>query len=620
MAGDLLWIAGLDAIDGHNLLSSPTAGPTPDAAVKSDATDSGSRVGVGEFVLALPGRGFWWHDVQMIRWVGILAVFLVGVAFAVGAFTWSWWLLLLALPLLFLSAVGLYDMLQTSHSVTRSYPVLGHGRFLFESIRPEIQQYFVESSTDGVPFDRETRDLVYDRAKGAKGEEPFGTKRDVNAVGFEFVAHSLRARHADDSIPRVRLGGPECTQPYDIALLNVSAMSFGSMSANAIEALNAGAALGGFAQDTGEGAISPYHLKHGGDLIWEIASGYFGCRTDDGQFSPERFSANASRPTVKAISIKISQGAKPGLGGLLPGAKVTAEIAATREVPIGQTIVSPPTHKAFSTPVGLIRFVGELRRLSGGKPVGFKLCIGSRREFLAICKAMVELESYPDFIIVDGSEGGTGAGPVEFEDNVGMPLTEALMFVHNALVGSGVREHIKIGASGKVASGIDIVKRMCQGADFTLAARAMMFAIGCIQAQRCHTNHCPVGVATQDAWRSRALVVEDKKFRVQQFQATTVQSAKQIVASMGLDSFADLNPRKLFRRVDPHVTMTYADLYEWLKPRQLLVAPPAAWSRDWDLANAYDFAPVHVDQRRKADHKDEPVPPEKAKAAGKAEL
>ncbi len=557
----------------------------------------------------------------MIRWVAVLAVFLGGVVAAVAAFLWSSWWLILAIPLLWNGAVGIYDMLQTSHSVTRNYPIIGHFRFLLERIRPEIQQYFIESSTDGVPFDRETRDLVYDRAKGAKGEEPFGTKRDVTAVGYEFVAHSLRAKLADDTIPKVRLGGPECTQPYDIALLNVSAMSFGSMSANAIEALNAGAALGGFAHDTGEGAISPYHLKHGGDLIWEIASGYFGCRTDDGHFNPERFVANATRPTVKAISIKISQGAKPGLGGLLPGAKVNAEIAATRGVPIGKTIVSPPTHEAFSTPAELLQWIQQLRELSGGKPVGFKLCIGSRREFLAICKAMVELESYPDFIIVDGAEGGTGAGPVEFEDNVGMPLTEALMFVHNALVGSGVRDYVKVGASGKVASGIDIVKRICQGADFTLAARAMMFAIGCIQAQKCHTNHCPVGVTTQDPWRTRALVVEDKKYRVQNFQATTIGSAKQIVASMGLDSFAGLNPRKLFRRVDPHVTMTYADLYEWLKPRQLLVAPPAAWSRDWDLANAYDFAPVHIDQRKKTDHKVEPVPAgAKAKARSNAEL
>ncbi|MEO6472479.1 MAG: FMN-binding glutamate synthase family protein, partial [Aeromicrobium sp.] len=342
---------------------------------------------------------------DMIRWFAVLAVFVGAVLAAVAGFMWSDWWFALAAPLFFFAGNGVYDLLQTSHSVTRNYPVIGHARFLLEHIRPEIQQYFIESATDGVPFDRETRDLVYDRAKGAKGEEPFGTKRDVNAIGYEFVAHSLRAHMADDTIPRVRLGGPECTQPYDIALLNVSAMSFGSLSGNAIEALNGGAALGGFAHDTGEGAISPYHLKHGGDLIWEIASGYFGCRDDNGNFNAERFAANSQRPTVKAISIKISQGAKPGLGGLLPGAKVTAEIAATREVPIGKTVVSPPTHTTFSTPIGLIEWISELRQLSGGKPIGFKLCIGSRREFLAICKAMVELDSYPDFIIVDGSEG-----------------------------------------------------------------------------------------------------------------------------------------------------------------------------------------------------------------------
>lgn len=533
----------------------------------------------------------------MIRWIAVFAVFLGGIGCAVLAAVFSAWWLIVAVVLLAFGLLGIYDLLQRRHSVTRNYPIIGHLRFLLETIRPEMQQYFIETATDGVPFDRETRDLVYDRAKGAKGEEPFGTKRDVNAVGYEFVAHSMRAKSATDAIPHAHLGGPECTQPYDIALLNVSAMSFGALSGNAIEALNAGAALGGFAHDTGEGAISPYHLKHGGDLIWEIASGYFGCRTADGHFDPERFAANAQRPTVKAISIKISQGAKPGLGGLLPGAKVTAEIAATRELPVGKTVVSPPAHTTFSTPVGLIKWIGQLRELSGGKPVGFKLCIGSKREFLAICKAMIELESYPDFIIVDGSEGGTGAGPVEFEDNVGMPLTEGLMFVQNALVGSGVRQHIKIGASGKVASGIDIVKRLCQGADFTMAARAMMFAIGCIQAQKCHTNRCPVGVATQDSGRARALVVEDKLVRVRNFQAGTVGSAKQIVASMGLDSFDQLNPRKLFRRVNPNVTQTYADLYEWLKPNQLIVAPPTSWSRDWDLANAHDFAPVHIDER-----------------------
>lgn len=330
----------------------------------------------------------------------------------------------------------------------------------------------------------------------------------------------------------------------------------------------------------------------GGDLIWEIASGYFGCRTPDGGFDPDRFAEQAADPQVKAISIKVSQGAKPGLGGLLPGAKVNDEIAEARGVPVGQTVVSPPTHRAFDTPLGLVDFVSELRRLSGGKPVGFKLCIGSKREFLAVCKAMVERDSTPDFVIVDGSEGGTGAGPVEFEDHVGMPLTEALMFVHNALVGTGLRDRVRIGASGKVATGIDIVKRLCQGADFTLAARAMMFAVGCIQAQTCHTNTCPVGVATQDPWRARALVVDDKKQRVRDFQANTVNSAQQIVASMGLDSFDDLTPRKLFRRVDPQITLTYAELYEWLAAGELLADPPDGWSRDWAAASPTTFEPA----------------------------
>ncbi len=531
----------------------------------------------------------------MFRWLAVLGLMLLAAATAFLALTVSPWWWIAAGPLIVVSLGGTNDLLQRRHSVLRNYPVIGHLRFLLEEIRPEMRQYFVESNTEGRPYDRETRDLVYDRAKGNHGEEPFGTQRDVNAVGYEFVAHSLRAKPKPDGVvPSVRLGGPRCTQPYDIALLNVSAMSFGSLSGNAIEALNAGAAKGGFAHDTGEGSITTYHRKHGGDLIWEIGSAYFGCRTPTGRFDPDKFAERAALDQVKAVSIKISQGAKPGLGGLLPGAKVNEEVAAARGVEVGETIVSPPAHNAFDTPLGLIDFIDTLRELSGGKPVGFKLCIGSRREFLAICKAMIERGSGPDFIIVDGSEGGTGAGPVEFEDNVGMPLTEGLMFVHNALVGSGLRDQIKIGASGKVASGIDIVKRICQGADFTLAARAMMFAVGCIQAQKCHTNHCPVGVATQDPWRARALVVKDKKERVYQFQSKTVNSAMQIVASMGLDSFDDLTPRKLFRRVDPQVTKTYHDLFRWLAPGELLAQPPEGWRRDWAAAGADTFDPLDV--------------------------
>jgi glutamate synthase domain-containing protein 2 len=526
----------------------------------------------------------------VVRALIVLAVGVVAALLALLGITVSGWWWLAAGPVAALAALGVWDLVQSRHSVLRSYPILGHARFLFELIRPEIQQYFIESNTDGTPFDRETRDVVYERAKGTKDDEPFGTERNVNAVGYEFLRHSLRAKLAPEQVPTVRLGGPDCTQPYDIALLNVSAMSFGALSANAILALNGGAARGGFAHDTGEGGISPYHLRPGGDLIWEIGSGYFGCRGADGGFDPEQFAEKAAIPAVKAISIKLSQGAKPGLGGVLPGAKVSAEIAATRGVPQGKTVVSPPAHTAFTNPTDFMGFVATLRRLSGGKPVGFKLCVGARSEFLSICKGILATGIAPDFVIVDGSEGGTGAAPVEFEDHIGMPLTEGLMLVHNALVGTGLRDQIRLGASGKVASGVDIVSRICQGADFTLSARAMMFAIGCIQAQKCHTNHCPVGVATQDPARTRSLHVPDKTDRVYNFQRSTVASAAQIVASMGLDSFAELDPSMLNRRIQGQRTATYAELYDWLLPGELLDEPvPESWRSDWIEASADEF-------------------------------
>lgn len=525
----------------------------------------------------------------MLRAVIVAAVWAEAVVAALLALRHGPWWLVLAAVLAALAGLGTWDLIQTKHSILRAYPILGHARFLAELIRPEIYQYFVESNTDGAPFNRESRDAVYRRAKGIKGDEPFGTEHDLNAVGHEFLRHSLRARIATDLAPRVRLGGPDCAQPYDIALLNVSAMSFGALSGNAIEALNGGAAKGGFAHDTGEGAISPYHLKHGGDLIWEIGSGYFGCRTPDGHFDAEKFREKAVLPTVKAISIKLSQGAKPGLGGVLPGPKVTPEIAETRGVPVGQTVVSPPAHTAFSTPLELVHFIATLRSLSDGKPIGFKLCIGARTEFLSICKAMAQTGITADFIIIDGSEGGTGAAPQEFEDHIGMPLTEGLMLAHNCLVGTGLREHIKLGASGKVSSGFDIVSRIIQGADFTLAARAMMFAVGCIQAMKCHTNSCPTGVATQDPGLARALYVPDKIERVANYQRATVASAAQMLASMGLDSFAELQPSMLNRRIDHARTRTYAEIYEWLMPGELLECPPEAWLSDWIEASAEEF-------------------------------
>ena len=526
---------------------------------------------------------------MLIRPLIVGGVWVLGIAAAaLSAFHRGWWVLP-AVLLIALAALGTWDLLQTRHTVYRLYPIVGRVRPLMESIRPQIRQYFIEANTEASPFDRETRDMVYERAAGTKGDEPFGTERDVNAMGYEFLRHSLRARFADDLDPRVRLGGPECSRPYDIALLNVSAMSFGALSANAIEALNAGAARGGFAHDTGEGGISPYHLRGGGDLIWEIGSGYFGCRDAEGRFDPAAFAQKATLPSVKAVSVKLSQGAKPGLGGVLPGSKVSAEIAATRGVPVGHTVVSPPAHSAFCNPIELAEFISTLRALSGGKPVGFKLCVGARSEFLSICKGILATGIAPDFVIVDGSEGGTGSAPQEFEDHVGMPLTEGLMLVHNCLVGTGLRDRIKIGASGKIASGVDIVSRICQGADFTLAARAMMFAVGCIQALECNTNHCPTGVATQDPARTRALDVPDKTTRVFNFQRATVASAAQIVASMGLAGFHELSPAMLNRRVESQRSRTYAEIYNWLMPGELLEDPPESWRSDWIEASADEF-------------------------------
>ncbi|MFE2297282.1 FMN-binding glutamate synthase family protein [Streptomyces sp. NPDC059445] len=499
---------------------------------------------------------------------------------------WYWGV---AAPLLVAALVAVHDLVQRRHSVLRNYPLIGHLRFALERLRPELQQYFIERNFDGRPFDRDTRSIVYERAKGTAAEEPFGTELDLYRAGSEYLTPSMAPRSVPDTPPRVRIGGPDCAQPYDMALLNVSAMSFGSLSANAVLALNTGAQLGSFAHDTGEGGLSEYHLRPGGDLVWEIGTGYFGCRTEDGGFDERQFADKAARDQVKCVSLKISQGAKPGIGGVLPGAKVNAEIAQVRGVPQGETVVSPPFHRVYDTPRELVRFLGRMRELAGGKPVGFKLCVGSRREFLAVCKAMLAEGTTPDFIVVDGAEGGTGAAPLEFADNVGLPLGEGLMTVHNALVGVGLRDRIKIGASGKVATGSDLVKRLIQGADYTNAARAMMFAVGCIQAQRCHTNTCPVGVATQDERRGRAVDVDDKSRRVRRYQEATVKSALQIMAAMGVDDPGGLRPAMLLQRVDPHTVRSYDELHEWLAPGQLLASAPESWAPDWQSAHPDRF-------------------------------
>ncbi|NNG39358.1 FMN-binding glutamate synthase family protein [Flexivirga sp. ID2601S] len=488
------------------------------------------------------------------------------------------------------AALTAHDLLQRKHSVLRNYPVVGHLRYLLEDIRPELQQYFIERNWDGRPYDRDTRSVIYERAKGIHGELPFGTERDVNQTGYEALVHSTAPLEAPDRPPRVLVGGPDCSRPYSMALLNVSAMSFGALSAAAIRALNKGAAMGGFAHDTGEGGLSSYHLEHGGDLVWEIGSGYFGTRTKDGDFDPAQFRDNAAHEQVRCVSLKLSQGAKPGIGGVLPAAKVSAEIAAVRGVPQGEKCVSPAAHKVFRTPAELIEFVARMRELSGGKPAGFKLCVGSRVDVLAICKAMLEVGTAPDFIIVDGSEGGTGAAPLEYEDHVGMPLTDGLMTVHNALVGTGLRERIKLGASGKIAGGADIVKRLIQGADYTNAARAMMMAAGCIQAQQCHTGKCPVGVATQSHARARALDVDDKSERVRRYQEATVAQAAQLMATLGAREPHELSPWMLRHNTSPDESRTYAELFTWLRPGELLDGGPEDWTRDWQLASADRFS------------------------------
>jgi len=490
-----------------------------------------------------------------------------------------------------LSLLGLRDLTQTRHAVLRNYPITAHLRFLLEEIRPEIRQYFFESEKDGLPFSRDQRAIVYQRAKMALDKRPFGTQLNVYAQGYEWLCHSIAPKPVATEPARVVVGGPDCAMPYSISVFNISAMSFGSLSANAIRALNKGAKKGGFAHDTGEGGFSPYHRENGGDIIWEIGSGYFGCRNPDGSFSEERFASVAAEAQIKMIEIKLSQGAKPGHGGVLPGAKVTAEIAAIRGVEQGRDCLSPARHGAFSTPLEMMDFITKLRRLSGGKPVGFKLCIGHPWEFLAICKAMLETNVYPDFVVVDGKEGGTGAAPLEFSDHLGMPMREGLVFVRNALVGIGARERIRIGVSGKIANAFDMACAVALGADWCNAARGFMFSLGCIQSLSCHTDRCPTGVATQDKSRSRALVVEDKFERVYNFHRSMLNALAELTAAAGLDHPRDFHPVHFSRRVSVRDVLTFADIYPAVQPGELIAgARDESLRRAWAMARVDSFA------------------------------
>jgi len=503
--------------------------------------------------------------------------------------------LFLLVLLLALVAIGIFDLVQTKHSLLRNYPIAAHIRFLLEEVRPEIRQYFLESDTDGMPFDRNTRSIVYSRAKGQLDKRPFGTSLDVTETSFEWLNHSIAPAEPADSDLRILIGGPDCAQKYSASVYNISAMSFGALSANAIRALNRGAKLGKFAHDTGEGGLSPYHKEGGGDIIWEIGSGYFGCRTEDGDFCPDRFAVQAALPAVKMVEIKLSQGAKPGHGGVLPAAKVSLEIAETRGVKPGVDCVSPAAHRAFSTPIGLLQFVAKLRQLSGGKPTGFKLCIGHPWEFLAICKAMVATGIVPDFIVIDGAEGGTGAAPLEFTDHIGMPLRDGLLFAHNALVGIGLRDRVKLGASGKIVTAFDIARTLALGADWCNAARGFMFALGCIQSQSCHTDRCPTGVATQDPHRQRALVVPDKAARVARFHRTTLHALTEVIASAGLSHPQELRPWHFSRRIASDQVQTFDRLYRFLAPGELLVGTDDPRFRDlWPRAQAASFQPAPV--------------------------
>ncbi len=507
------------------------------------------------------------------------------------AMSWFWpsafWALMIILPLI---GLGVYDMLQRTHTILRLYPVIGHIRFLFESIRPEIQQYFVESDTNGTPISREFRSLVYQRAKKQRDTRPFGTLFDVYRGGYEWINHSLAPKPITTENPRVHFGGPDCKRPYKASLLNISAMSYGALSQNAILALNKGAKIGGFAHNTGEGGISPYHLRHGGDLIWQIGTAYFGCRDDDGNFDGALFAEKSQYDCVKMIEIKLSQGAKPGHGGILPAAKLTQEIADIRHVAMGMDVISPPAHSAFSTPVELLEFVAKLRALSGGKPVGFKLCIGRKSEFLAICKAMLATGITPDFITVDGSEGGTGAAPIEMTNSVGTPLREGLVFVQNALVGSGLREHIRLIASGKAISAFHMLRLLALGADTVNSARAMMLALGCIQARHCHNDNCPTGIATQKAARYKALDVEVKSQRVANYHHASIENMLEIAAGAGLDAPSAIAPHDINHRVSSNNIKSYAELYSFLPHGCLATGhAPENWRNDWNQANRHKW-------------------------------
>lgn len=527
-----------------------------------------------------------------MRFIPLILVVLANVALLIlhltGRMT-AVWPFALSGPLL---ALGLWDLMQRDHTLRRTYPISAHFRWLFEWVRPYMRAYLLDSDVEGRPFSHRQRALVYRRAKGEDGVDAFGTQLDVARPGHEWINHSIAPHEKSEDGFRVTIGGHDCTRPYHASILNISALSFGSLSGHAIEALNLGAKAGGFYHDTGEGGISEHHLKHGGDLVWEIGTGYFGCRTKDGGFDAEEFARKAAIDQVKMIEVKLSQGAKPGKGGMLPGEKVNQAIADARGVPKGQSVYSPARHTVFDTPREMIEWIADLRRLSGGKPVGFKLCIGHRWEFLAIVKAMLDTGITPDFIVIDGAEGGTGAAPVELSDHVGTPLREGLVFAVNALIGAGLRDRIKIGVAGKIFDGHTMAAALALGADWCNSARAFMFALGCVQTRKCHTDACPAGVATQNAWREAGLVVDRKAPRVASFHRETVDALAEYVAAAGLRHPSELQPAHLRVRHGTNEVRSADKIYRYLGDGDLLSGEaPDDYARWWAMADADSFQP-----------------------------
>ena len=528
----------------------------------------------------------------MLKQFYFLSGFILLVIAVVGYF-WHpfWWIFVIVVPVFF---IGVYDSMQRKHTIMRNYPLLGRGRYIMEALRPKIYQYFVESDIDGRPFDRKYRSIVYSRAKKQVDTNPFGTERDVYEIGYEWINHSLCAYSADklESDPRVMIGESDCSKPYKASVYNISAMSFGSLSKNAVMALNGGAKIGGFYHNTGEGGLSQYHLHFGGDIVWQIGTAYFGCRDEDGNFSGEIFQEKAHHDSVKMIEVKLSQGAKPSHGGILPASKNTPEIASIRHIKPYKQVLSPCVHSAFSNPIEMMHFISRLRELSGGKPVGFKICIGRWSEFFAICKAMVKTGITPDFITVDGGEGGTGAAPLEFSDSVGNPMVDGVAFAFDALSGFGLKDKIKLIASGKIVTGFHVLRAMALGADLCNSARGMMFALGCIQALECNLNTCPTGVTTQDPALVRGLVVNDKKYRVANFHAETVESFLELFAATGLNDHREISRDLIYKRVSSERIMRYDELYPYIPPHSLIDnIPPEKYRIHLAEASEDTFAP-----------------------------